>query len=117
MSIVGDKLKLKRIELGMSIAKLSNISKVGKSTISEIETGVAKKPRGDTILALAKALNINMNYLYNINIKENHNSDNNSNLISLELNQVIKNSQLNEGDLKKIIDYIKFIKFQKRNLK
>lgn len=59
MTILGDNIKKLRDRAGMSITDLSNASGVGRSTISEIESGKVKNPKSNTVSAIAKALNVN----------------------------------------------------------
>jgi len=47
----------------MTIKELSEKSGVGQSTISEIETGVAKNPKSETLSKLASALNVTVDGL------------------------------------------------------
>lgn len=58
MTILGDNIKKLRDGAGMSITDLSTASGVGRSTISEIESGKAKNPKSNTVSAIAKALGV-----------------------------------------------------------
>lgn len=60
MTILGDNIKKLRERAGMSAKDLSLKSLVGQSTISEIEVGKIKNPRGETLMKIAKALNISV---------------------------------------------------------
>jgi transcriptional regulator with XRE-family HTH domain len=55
-----DKLKIYREKKGWSQTKLSKVSGVPQSTISEIENGIRKNPTFKTIQKLAKALGESM---------------------------------------------------------
>lgn len=59
MTILGDNIKKLRDRAGMTITDLSNLSGVGRSTISEIESGKAQNPKGNTISAIAKVFGVN----------------------------------------------------------
>lgn len=63
MSKLGEKIKKLRKNYGMTIKDLSDKSGVGKSTISEIETGKVKNPKSETLSKLAKALNVTVDSL------------------------------------------------------
>lgn len=72
MTILGDNIKKLRDRAGMSITTLSNASGVGRSTISEIESGKAQNPKGNTITALAKALGVNTGTLTEMEIEHEY---------------------------------------------
>lgn len=59
---LGDKIKLLRVERGLSMERLSSISKVGKTTISEIENGKTN-PTINTIKKLAIVLSVDISEL------------------------------------------------------
>jgi transcriptional regulator with XRE-family HTH domain len=63
MTILGDNIKKLRLNNELTLAKLSEISGVGQSTINDIENGKAKNPKTDTLTKLANALGVNINEL------------------------------------------------------
>lgn len=63
MSRLGRRIKELRKSNNMTIKELSNVSGVGQSTISEIETGIAKNPKSETLSKLASALNVTVDSL------------------------------------------------------
>jgi transcriptional regulator with XRE-family HTH domain len=58
-----NKIKSRRIELGLSYQDLSNLTGISKSTLQRYETGYIKKIPINQIEVLAKALQINPGYL------------------------------------------------------
>lgn len=58
MTILGDNIKKLRARAGKSLTDLSKESGVGRSTISEIESGKAQNPKTNTLNAIAKALGV-----------------------------------------------------------
>jgi len=64
LSTIGEILKKHRELNNLTLKQLANISGVGPSTISDIETGKAKNPRMDTLEKLAKALKIPVNIFF-----------------------------------------------------
>ncbi|AOR23004.1 helix-turn-helix domain-containing protein [Clostridium taeniosporum] len=73
MSYIGEFLKSKRIEKKLTLKDLSDLSGVGPSTISDIETGKASNPRMITLKKLASSLKISVNDFFNeekVNIKD-----------------------------------------------
>lgn len=63
MSKLGKRIKELRKANNMTIKELSNEAGVGQSTISEIETGIAKNPKSETLSKLADALNVTVDSL------------------------------------------------------
>lgn len=76
MSSIGEILKINREFNNLTLKQLSDISGVGPSTISDIETGKAKNPRMDTLENLANALKIPVNTFFH-NSKELNNDNKN----------------------------------------
>jgi transcriptional regulator with XRE-family HTH domain len=72
MTILGDNIKKLRNTAGMSITDLSTSSGVGRSTISEIESGKAQNPKGNTISAIARALGVNTGTLTEMEIEHEY---------------------------------------------
>ena len=58
-----NKIKSRRIELGLSYQDLANLTGISKSTLQRYETGYIKKVPINQIEVLAKALQINPGYL------------------------------------------------------
>ncbi|WP_416188163.1 helix-turn-helix domain-containing protein [Clostridium perfringens] len=61
--MLGKKIKELRIANELTIKDLSKKTGIGQSTISELETGKAKKPRFDTLVKIANVLEVDVNYL------------------------------------------------------
>lgn len=72
MTILGENLKKLRNTAGFSISDLSKASGVGRSTISEIESGKAKNPKYDTLVKLASALNVSVETLGEMEIEHEY---------------------------------------------
>lgn len=68
---LGEKIRLLRAEKKISIRKLSDLTGLSKSTLSDIENNKSKKPTVDTIERVAKALEIPITELFD---KENQNT-------------------------------------------
>lgn len=58
---IGDRVKAKRLEMGLSQDELATRSKTTQQSIVNVETGKTKSPRN--LLDLAKALNVSPEYL------------------------------------------------------
>ena len=58
MTSLGDKIKTKRLELGITLEKLAEITGVTKSTIQKWESGHITSMRISKIEALSNALNV-----------------------------------------------------------
>ena len=55
---IGDRLKEYRKGLGMSQAELARKSSVSAAYVSELESGLGKRPSGEILLRLANALEV-----------------------------------------------------------
>jgi transcriptional regulator with XRE-family HTH domain len=60
---LGDKIRLIRNERTISIRKLSELTGLSKSTLSDIENSVSKKPTIDTVGKIARALEVSISEL------------------------------------------------------
>ncbi|MEG2412892.1 MAG: helix-turn-helix transcriptional regulator [Clostridium sp.] len=65
-SILGKNIKEIRENKGLTVNKLSQLAKVGQSTISQIETGNRQSLRSETLEKIAKALGVTTNDLLSI---------------------------------------------------
>lgn len=66
MLTLGDKVKSRRIELGLTLQQLADKIGVSNATVQRYESGRIKTPRSSQIRALASALNVSPNYLFDI---------------------------------------------------
>ena len=99
MTILGDNIKELRNTAGMSITALSDASGVGRSTISEIESGKAQNPKGNTINAIAKVLGVNTGTLTEMEIEHEYVITDIEEAMKLILNQenlMLRGENLNE---------------------
>ena len=60
---IKDKIKTRRLQLGLTLEDVANKVGVAKSTVKKWESGQIESMRQSKILALAKALNVNPTYL------------------------------------------------------
>ncbi|KMT21568.1 helix-turn-helix domain-containing protein [Clostridium cylindrosporum] len=74
---IGEKLKHAREEKKLTLKSLADISGVGQSTISDIENGLSKNPRRDTLNKLANALDVSISDLFS-DTTSNKNEDTSS---------------------------------------
>ena len=58
-----EKIKLRRLELGLSYQELSDLTVINKSTLQRYETGFIKKVPINQVQIIAKALNVTPGYL------------------------------------------------------
>lgn len=66
----GDRIKNRRIELGMTLEELGKRVGVGKSTVRKWETGYIANMRRDKIAKLAEALDVSPLYIMGIESPE-----------------------------------------------
>lgn len=60
---IGEKIKSRRTELGLTFEEVGNMVGVGKSTVRKWETGDIKDMRRDKVSKLAYALKVSPSYL------------------------------------------------------
>lgn len=58
-----EKIKLRRLELGLSYQELSDLTGINKSTLQRYENGFIKKVPINQVQIIAKALNVTPGYL------------------------------------------------------
>ena len=66
ISIEGQNIKKIREQKNIGITELAKKAKVGIATISELESGIRKRPSGSTLKKIADALDININEILGI---------------------------------------------------
>lgn len=72
ISIVGKNIKRIREAKGISAYKLAKLAHVGNTTISEIESGVRKNVKSDTLDKIAEALNVSSDNLLSLETNEEY---------------------------------------------
>ena len=72
---IKDKIKERRLELGLTLEEVANAVGVAKSTVKKWESGQIASMRQSKIVALAKILNVEPTYLIFENENENLNSN------------------------------------------
>lgn len=68
ISVLGENLKKIRKEAGLNIKQLSQDSGVGRTTISEIERGISKNPKNETLKRICSVLNVTLDKLTSFDI-------------------------------------------------
>lgn len=66
ISIEGQNIKKIREQKNIGITELAKKAKVGIATISELESGIRKRPSGATLKKIADALGVNLNEILGI---------------------------------------------------
>lgn len=61
---MGERIKAKRVELGMSQSALAEKVGISRVQVSNLERGESQSMRGRTAMAMAQALGITMDYLF-----------------------------------------------------
>lgn len=60
---VGDRIRLSRESKGLELAPLAKAVGITVSALSQIETGVTKQPKPETLFKIADALDVEPRYL------------------------------------------------------
>jgi len=103
---IQDKIKKRREELGLTYEEIGNVVGVSKSTVRKWETGMIENMRQDKIILLAKALRVTPGYLMGW---EEDDSSSDTEIMTIAAHAM---HDLNEDQIKKVIEYAKFIKSQ-----
>jgi len=107
--MIGETIKKKRIEKGLSLNELALLSKVSKSYLSYIERGIQKEPSPHIISRIAKVLNTSIEELL-------HEDMFNDRQIDYEWLHILKDG-IDYGMRKdELRFYVDFIKFQKKKV-
>lgn len=59
----GERIKDLRKSMGLTQPELAELAKIKQASLSELETGETKRPRGDTLVRIAKALQVDPDWL------------------------------------------------------
>jgi transcriptional regulator with XRE-family HTH domain len=60
---VGQRIRALRLAMGMEQGQLARLAKIKQSTLSDLERGDSKNPRGDTLVQIAAALHVDHDWL------------------------------------------------------
>lgn len=99
MGIINERIKEKRLALGLTLAQVADALNVKEATAQRYESGDIKNIKHDTIVALANLLNCSPSYLMGW---ENENKPNLSDKENILLNNYNK---LNSTGKEKLIEY------------
>lgn len=62
--VFGERLKRRRVALGLTLAALSEAVGIHLQSLAKIESGDRAHPRWDTVVALCRALNVTPDYFF-----------------------------------------------------
>lgn len=116
--MIGDKIKERREELGLTQGDLERLTGIGNRMISNFEKNKSK-PNDETIMILTKALQCDANYLFGYKpgqiLKSISDSEGSSTKETILTG--IKNllSELSDEELLDLYDYVSFLKWKKDN--
>lgn len=105
MSIINERIKEKRLSLGLTLAQVADALNVKEATAQRYESGDIKNIKHDTIVALATLLNCSPSYLMGWENENTHNSN-----LSNEENIILEHyNKLDNEDKHKVVDYAKLL--------
>lgn len=109
--IIGQKIKTRREELGLTLKDIADQIGVASSTISRYETGRIENIKMPVIDSIADALNVNPSWLLGKSDKKNPDIDEDSlDSVYLSLARDAQNNGIDPDDIKTAIDMIKKIR-------
>ena len=104
---IQDIIKKRREELNLTYEDIGKIVGVSKSTVRKWETGMIENMRQDKIILLAKALKVSPGYLMGWEDEESKKEEPEIKVLAAHALD-----DLDEEQIKKVIEYAKFIKSQ-----
>ena len=104
------RLKESRKKRGLTLSELGNKINKTEATIQRYESGSIKNLKNDTIEQLADALNVSPSYLMGWDEEKPFQPT----TIAAHLDGEV--DDLNEDEMQKVLEYVKFLKSQQNNL-
>ena len=120
---INDKIKTRRLQLGLTLEEVANKVGVAKSTVKKWESGQINSMRQSKIIKLANALNVDPAFLIfeddkNITVSPTENHISNLDTLSpIDLVIVSICQNLNEKDKTKVIKFATKLLSSKQNTK
>lgn len=114
MQSIGDRILTIRKELNMSQKELADKAGITEATLSRYENNL-REPKAEIIGKIAIVLGVSTDYLLgHTDIRNNYSDESNDNKIITKAYHNLDTAGLSEEDIKKVEDYIEFLK-QKYN--
>lgn len=107
--MIGDKIREKRIKLGLTQKELAEKIEVGKTTIGNWETGVSA-PDEEKIIKLMLALDCDANYLfadYDTTKEKEPSPNDNGEKLKVFISEIV--DDLSVEQIKSLIDYVNYL--------
>ena len=118
--MIGDRIKERREELGLTQGDLEKLTGIGNRMISNFETNKSK-PNDETIMILTKALQCDANYLFGYKpgqtlkaVSQSTKAFSSNKIRVLENIQSVLNT-LSDDELLDIYDYVSFLAWKREN--
>lgn len=114
MSYIGKRIRLRRNELNMTIAQVSEITGISRGNLSELETG-KKLPSATALISLSNILNCSIDWLLKEKASLEGVLKSDNPLSIMEQNLIREFKQLNQFDQKEIYEIVKLKNKLKRD--
>ena len=105
---IGQRIKMRRKELGMSVDRLAELINKNRATIYRYEKNEIENMPYDVIEPLAKVLDVSPSYL--MGWDDNEKEEYQPTTIAAHLDGEV--SDLDEDEIQKVLEYVKFLKSQ-----
>ncbi|WP_239700312.1 helix-turn-helix transcriptional regulator [Mammaliicoccus sp. D-M17] len=109
---IGQRIKMRRKELGMSVDKLAELINKNRATIYRYEKNEIENMPYDVVEPLAKVLDVSPSYLMGWDEKEKEEEPYQPTTIAAHLDGEV--DDLNEDEMQKVLEYVKFLKSQNK---
>lgn len=105
-----DKIRTKRLDLGLTLNDVAKLVGVSSPTIQRYESGEIKNVRRDKIKLLADALQVTPAYLMDWEEDEGHSAPT-KNIKTIAAHAI---EDLTEAEQEKVLEYVQFLKAQRK---
>ncbi|MFC5713170.1 helix-turn-helix domain-containing protein [Thalassorhabdus alkalitolerans] len=106
--MIGEKIKVRRKEKGLTLSELANRTKVSKSYLSYIERDLKKNPSIDVLKKLSSVLDLSIEELINEQELYNEHSGEHLDEEWLQLLQQAIKSGITKEEFKQFQDFVKY---------
>jgi len=106
----GDRIKQRRLELGMTLEEVADIVGVTRSTVRKWETGMIENMRRDKIALLARALNVSPLFVMGNDLEQ-------KDYVPETIAAHFAGEEFTQDDLEDISDFIEYVKAKKKKRK
>ena len=110
---INEKIKSRRIELGLTMLEVAKKVGVSEATVSRWESGDIANMRRDKIVLLANALQVPASFIMDLDEEIPEKPDLDKELEGVQFALYSETKELTDDEKKSVLDFVKFLKSQK----